>query len=223
MQARATYNKVLVTPLQDNSIIKLSGVDVYLDTTFQKEKHAITCGRVVSVPTQIDDTLNTDIEIKVGDVVFFHYLSVINALKDDRYFIEMSSKEIIYPVLYESLYCARRDNAIIPLNGYILVAPILKHKEEKIGNIFLPETMLKQEVVSRGVVAYHGKPRRNEKQLCGVGDTVLFRKSSAVPIQYDLHDSVGEKLYRMKSDSIMGIISQKNSSEETIHLTSALA
>jgi co-chaperonin GroES (HSP10) len=210
MQARATYNKVLVTPLQDNSIIKLSGVDVFLDTTFQKEKHAITCGRVVSIPTQIDDNLKTDIEVQVGDVVFFHYLSVINSLKDDRYFIDGES--VIYPVLYESLYCLMRNDSVIPLNGYILVAPISKHKEEKIGNIFLPESMLKEEVISKGIVRYIGKPLKGERQLCNAGDMVAFRKSSAVPIQYTLHDSVGEKLFRMKNDSIMGVISQKSTS-----------
>lgn len=204
MKVKAGYGNVLIRPLQDTSIVKVLGNEVYIDTSFQKEKHTITCGEIVSVPTQIDESLRTDIETKVGDIAFFHYLSVFNAIRDDKYFIE--NEQICYPVNYESLYCAKRTGQVICLNGYIFVKPMAKYEHDKIGDVFLPDSMMKQEMASRGVVSYTGTPLKGDKVLCNSGEEIIFRKSSSVKMQYHLHNTFGEELYRMKNDSVLAII-----------------
>ncbi len=201
---KAGYGKVLVKPVGDTSMVIVHGKEVYIDTSFQPEKHTITCGEVVSVSDRIDDSLQTDIEVKVGDIVFCHYLSLFNAIRDDKYIV--MDGNIHYPINYGSLYCAKRNGEVICLNGYILVKPIKRYNEEKIGNVYLPDSMLKQETASRGIVSYIGNPLRGETNYCKVGEEVIFRKSSSVKMQYHLHSTFGEEVYRMKSDSILATI-----------------
>lgn len=203
---RAGVNKVLVKPLKENDFIIKDGVVFYINTSYSKEKHAITCGVVVSNPAALDSDLKTDIETQEGDIVFFHYLATINAIKEKKYFQEGDST--IYSVNYASLYCAKRNDQIICLNGYVLVRPKMVYAQDKIGGVYLPESMLRQEWKGRGMVAYVGNPLKGEKKLVDQGDEILYRKTSNVPMQYDLHASLegDNKFFRMKNDSIMAII-----------------
>ena len=205
MNIQAGYGKVIIRIIGKNDVIKTGENSLYIDTTFRKEQHAITCGEVVSVSDQIDESIRTNIEVRVGDIVFFHYLSILNCIRDDKYF--MYEEEVYYPVNYESLYCAKRGEQVISLNGYILVRPILKNTEEVVNGVYLPESMMKQERASTGIVAHVGTPLIGAHSLCKHGDEIIFRKSSSVPFQHELHNSFGEKLYRMKNDSILAIVS----------------
>lgn len=208
MHIRAGYNQVLIKPLQDNSVIKMGGGEIFIDSSFQKEKHTVTCGEIVSIPEQIDDSLRTEIVVKVGDMAFFHYLSTFNAIREERYYTD--NGQVYYAVNYESLYCVKRGEEVICLNGYTLVRPIKKHGADTIGAVYIPEARMKEEVASRGVVAYAGTPLKGQKQLCNIGDEIVFRKSSSVKIQAPFHDSFGEELYRMKNGSILAIITTQN-------------
>lgn len=205
MRVKAGFGKVLIKPLDDTSIIKVDGHELYIDTSFQKEKHTITYGEIVSVTDQIDDELRTEIEAKVGDIVYSHYLAIFNAIRDDKYYVE--DGQFYYPVNYESLYCVKRANETICLNGYILVKPIKKYEEEKIGSVFLPDSMLQQEKASRGIVVSVGNPPRGRGSApCESGQEIIFRKSSSVKIQHPMHNTFGEEVYRMKADSVLAII-----------------
>jgi len=219
-KVKAGRGTVLITPLKENDYVFVGGAKVYVDTSFHKEKHSITCGRVISVCDQIDDSLRTTIEVQPGDVVFFHYLSVMNAIRDKK-FLECDGRKY-YSVPYESLYVAKRtiqcwyppfvsgalsrlEERIICLNGFILVTPKQEHTEDNIDGILLPECMLSKEQVSRGVVAYTGIPLSGEPEVVKPGDEIIFRKSSSVPLQYDLHASFDgtNKFYRMKRESVL--------------------
>lgn len=204
MKVKAGYGKVIVKPLEDTSIVKVGDNEFYIDTSYQKEKHTITCGEVVSVTHQIDESLKTCIEVQVGDIVFMHYLSLFNAIRDDKYYVD--NEQVYYPVNYESLYCLKRNNETICLNGYILVKPINKYEEEKIGDVFLPDSCIRQERASRGIVSYIGNPLKGEVNSCMIGEEIIFRKSSSVRMQYHLHNTFGEEVYRMKSDSILATV-----------------
>jgi len=202
---RSGVNKVLIKPLKENDFIVKDGVVFYLDKSYQKEKHAITFGEIVANPPILEGHLKTTIETKVGDIVYFHYLAVINAIENKK-FVETESG-IIYSVSYDSLYCCKRGEEIICLNGYTLVKPKMVHEKDRIGNVFLPDSMMKKEHLGRGYVAYTGNPLKGEKRLVNPGDEILYRKSSNVPIQYDLHASLegDNKFFRMKNDSILAI------------------
>lgn len=183
-------NKVLIKPLKENDFIVKDGVVFYVNTSYQKEKHAITCGVVVSNP------LNTGAETKEGDIVFFHYLSTLNAIKDKKFI--QTEDGILYSVNYESLYCAKHGEKIICLNGFTLVKPLMVYKEDKIGEVYLPESMMQKEITGRGVVAH------TSSKLVKEGDEILYRKTSNVPIEYPLHQQM-ERYFRMKDTSILAI------------------
>jgi len=200
---RAGFNKVLVKPLKENNFIVKDGVVFYLDTSYSKERHAITFGEIVSNPSSISSDFRTDIETKEGDIVFFHYLATLNAIRDKK-FIKTEGEEILYSVSYDSLYCAKRGEDIICLNGFILVRPLATYSNDKIGNVYLPESMLKKEQAGRGMVAHAGNPLNGEKKLVESGDEILYRKTSNVPIEYPLHQQM-ERYFRMKNDSILAI------------------
>lgn len=202
---KAGHGTLIIKPIKENNYIEKGNVKLYLDTTFQKEKHTITYGEVISVCNTIDESLKTTIEVKKGDIVFFHYLAVLNSIRDKKYLI--CDNNFYYSVPYSSLYVAKRTEDVICLNGYNLISPIKKHTEDRIGKVLLPNCMLIEDQVSRGRIAFIGNPLTGEKSLASIGDNIIFRKSSSVPIQYDLHSSFdGENVYyRMKNDSILAV------------------
>jgi len=243
-KVKAGRGTVLITPLKENDYVFVGGAKVYVDTSFHKERHSITCGRVISVCDQIDESLRTTIEVQPGDVVFFHYLSVMNAIRDKK-LLECDGRKY-YSVPYESLYVAKRTinlthgtlsekrfeiykegaleqmEIIVCLNGFLLVTPKKEHIEDNIGGILLPECMLSKEQVSRGVVAYVGSPLSGEPEVVRRGDEIIFRKSSSVALQYDLHASFDgtNKFYRMKRESVLAT-SRNETSPGTVPLSSS--
>ncbi len=204
---KAGHGTILVKPLKANNYANIGDSKIYVDTSYQKEKHSISYGEVISVCDTIPDSLRTTIEVHPGDIVFFHYLCVMNAIRDKK-FLE-SQGQVYYSIPYESLYVSKRNpqssDQIICLNGFMLVTPTMEHSQDKIGKIFLPECMMAQEQVSRGRVAFIGSPLDGDKEVINPGVNVIFRKSSAVPLEYGLHQSLERKYYRMKRDSILAV------------------
>ena len=219
---KAGYGTILVKPLKENNYVKVGDSKVYIDTTFQKEKHAVTCGEVVSVCDVLPEELRTDIEVKVGDIVYFHYLCTLNAVRDNKYLVCKGTP--YYSVPYESLYVAKRESQVILgkntqivcLNGFVLVKPQMKYASNKIGKVLLPDSMMKEEKISRGEVAFIGTPLKGDKALVKRGDSIIFRKSSSVPLQYGLHASFDgdSKYYRMKNESILAVDDNKKPQAE---------
>ena len=74
------------------------------------------------------------------------------------------------------------------------------HKEDKIGDVYLPESMMQKEITGRGVVAH------TSSKLVKEGDEILYRKTSNVPIEYPLHQQM-ERFFRMRDDSLLAIVS----------------
>jgi len=230
-KVKAGRGTILITPIKENDHVQLGDQKVYVDTSFSKEKHSVSYGRVISVCDTIDESLRTTIEVLPGDIVFFHYLCVMNAIRDQKLFQCDGRK--YYSIPYESLYVAKRTimdpdrytpkemlniydttgmlpfqrksgiEYIICLNGFILVTPKMEHSQDKIGQIFLPDSMISQEQVSRGTVAYSGSLLNGEPEVIKPGDEIIFRKSSSVPLEYELHQAMKKKFYRMKRESVL--------------------
>ena len=190
-EVKTGHGKILVRPLKENTSIVIGGHTFFINTTYRPEAHSVSAGEVIS---------SYHPEIQCGDVAVFHYLSTLNAIRDKRYLTK--GKEIYYSVAEESVYMVRRGQAIIPVNGYMLVSPLKQYELDKIGKIYLPENFSKKEKASRGIVKYLG----SGAHLANVGDEIIFRKTSSVPIQYELHQILPEKLFRMKSDSVLAIV-----------------
>lgn len=67
----------------------------------------------------------TDMEVKVGDEVWFEYLCAIVAYKDSKtnFIAEVEGEKYIF-IKYEFLTCKRVDGVLIGLNGNIILDPI---------------------------------------------------------------------------------------------------
>lgn len=230
---RTTVNQILIKPGPMNDFIRVGdNQKIFIDTTFEPEKHAVTWGTVVAVPPYLSPELETDMELQVGDQVFFHYLCIKNAMIDYKYLIHQG--QTYFLVNYGSTFCAKRkdvdvvshdgwlkvnsgtpsnDNppcSVIMLNGYLLVQPIDDSMPQKHASGFLiPDKIRKKNHANEGILKYVGSPLKNcpDKKIIKAGDHVVFKSHSNVPLQYDLHASFegASTLYRMKREHILGV------------------
>jgi len=222
---RILNNKVLIKPRGGNDEIELSnGKTLFIDTSWEREKHAPTIGEVVKVPNRLifdrKSTMRTtefdvDMELKVGDQAIYHYLVPENCMKRGEY-VEVND-DIYFVVNYDQIFCAKRGDEVIMVNGYILIEPVVEDAFE--SNILItPESLKDKNSPIEGIVRYIGSPVRNylyEKDLPPesanepqVGDRVMFLEDSDIPLQYDLHANLeGKKMFfRMQRKDIFGIV-----------------
>lgn len=220
-QTRGNY--VLIEPSRGNDeIILPSGLKLYIDITFEKEKHAVTTGTIIKTPkylvfnrkrAAVSVEFDVDMTLLPGDKVFFHYLVSENCIKDGRYY-EVDGR-IYFMVKYDRIFCAKRGDEVVMVNGWVLVEPV----EEDVykTNLILPEYLKKQVSQKEGIVKYVGPAVRsyffepeiveNDKDA-KPGDRILFSPNSDIPLEYDLHASFeGKKKYfRMQRKDIFGVL-----------------
>ena len=163
MDHKRTFGNLVMIKLDpENTSIKLrNGFDLYVDTSYEPEKHATVMGIVYGLPSHLQFTgkankgmpWQTPLEIKMGDKVIFYYLSVINALKPEnrRYVIEGSDRYIL--INYEFIYAIIRDDKITPVNGYVLIEPCedpsITQERERMKKIGLEMVVLERRTNSQ--------------------------------------------------------------------------
>lgn len=112
-------NNVLVKVKDGNDKVVLSdGTELFIDTTFEKVKHAVTTGTVAKLPEKLVFDMSvpprsymeweTDIEACIGDEVIFDYLITLECLEDPTEPIIMCDGQAYFPVPYHCLYVAKR-------------------------------------------------------------------------------------------------------------------
>lgn len=219
MIKRIPTNYVLVEQdLEHNEEVELSsGAKLYVDPTFEPEKHSKIKGKVLAVPDKIyfdkiDEAsmeYDVDMDVQVGDEVYFHYLSSGKAVKG-RMTYEVDGKRCIF-IPYDKLFFAKRGDDVIMLNGWMLVEPI----EDTIDTtLVIPDTM-RGHSKKIGKIKHCGSHVRKYKFYPDVcehnitvadGDRVIFTKHSDIPVEYDLHNTLGTKVFRMQRKDIIAII-----------------
>jgi hypothetical protein len=227
-------NFIVVKPDPGNhKIVLKSGAELYLDTSFEVEKHAVTTGTVVYVPDKLRHheqygtaTLSyiTDQELCCGDKVIFHYNESVHNIKESRY-IECE-EQIYFLVKYDTIFCAIRttptgEQLVIPVNGIVIVEADDAPPPFESEHFVIPEISLGRKSETQGVIRYIGSPLKGYYDYKDVvdlnnlteGDHVVFNKRDSVPLQYDLHQSLdkGKTLYRMRRMDIYGKL------EDSIH------
>ena len=124
-------NSVLVLIEDRHDEITYGTLTLKLDTSFEPGIHAANKGVVVGVPDRyiynekpLPNTgdWDTDIEIEEGDLDWFDYLTGIECSK-----IECKDK-LYYILPYHTIYVSKRGKKVIPLNGYVLLDPIIETK-----------------------------------------------------------------------------------------------
>ena len=230
-QGKSAGNHVMVELDPENDHIKIKDGKLYLDTSYEPDKHVTVTGRVKAVPTNLRfDPDNpsympwdTDMELREGDRVIIHYLAVMNCFRPEmkKYWIQ-DGKRIVF-IQYRSIYCVIRNDEIIPINGYCLIEPMpdqyiesLKERADTAGLILAGMKEKNNKRVVYGKVAYTGIPNRryfdsiytDEGVDVSPGDKVVMRKISDIPTEFEYHAKIdgGRKLYRVQRRDIFGIV-----------------
>jgi co-chaperonin GroES (HSP10) len=202
-------------PMKDKIIVEIDDISyshlrigetsVYIDTSFEPEKFAVTSAKVIHPPQGLSSVLNTDNEVQQGDTIFFHYLCVGNAVRDGKYIMYNGKLYII--INYDSCYVAKRGNEIIMLNGYILVERINTELKKTDWGFIIPETKQSKNKCIEAQVKYIGKPLKNEHEIVRQGQNILIKPMADVPIEYKLFKNFnGQQVYyRIKREFIYGI------------------
>lgn len=233
MEYKKTLNNFVLIKLdKDNTSIKLkSGFELYVDTSFDNEKHQVVTGTVYGIPSKLEyfGTPNkglpwlTDMEVKLGDKVVVYYLAIVNALKKEqqRYFFEGGDKYVL--ITYNNIFTVYGDGFVKPINGYVLIEPcsdpFLEKTKERLKKLNLEWVKLDTKSntnVSFGIVRYMGKPNReyvdegasDDGVDVKIGDTVVLRKVSDIPLQFNLHAKIdeGKLYYRVQRRKILAVI-----------------
>ena len=228
MQNKRTFgNYVMVKLDKENDEIKLeSGVKLYLDTTYEPEKHVTVTGTVCGLPkrltyTGLPDAMpwKTHMELKYGDKVIMYYLSVVNAMAPEASRSMTKDGERYVWVKYQNIYAAIRNQLIVPINGYCLIEPMEDQswldmgKRMKEAGLEAVRLKVKSNVnVVYGRVKYAGRPndayvdgQSDDMVNVNPGDRVVMRKISDIPMEYDLHASIdgGAKYWRVQRRRIL--------------------
>ncbi len=232
-QGRVIKNSLMVELDEENNyFITKSGVKIYIDNTFEPEKHIVVTGTVVSAPRSLffkkgspyTMPWKTPLEIKRGDRVVMYYLAVQNCLRDEeKKYIKENGKYYIL-VRYNNVYAVIRDNKVIPVNGYILAEPAedpwKKKKQEYLKKISGIEIVTLQEKSNTDVVfakaVYIGHPNTeyansdfsDENIPVKEGDLMVMKKVRDIPVEYEYHSKIdkGRKLYRIQRHDILAIL-----------------
>lgn len=136
-----------------DSVDLKSGLSLAADNTFQPFEFAVRHGVVVKLPKELTSWKEnktkglhwvTEMQIEVGDVVFFMGMSAHETEK-----ITFNGRKFLL-LHYEDLYVAKRNNdTIICLNGNVLLEPIYKPINKLIPDIKVEDSL-------RAKVAYIG-------------------------------------------------------------------
>lgn len=202
--------------LNGNILIKLrsdydklvfkSGVELYIDTSFEPEQHAAIVGEVINIPNKIQTNKmgdngslwETEVELEIGDEVVVSYQSVVNALKKTSNFITWEG-ELYVIVRYWNIFVGRRGDEIIPVNGFTIMEPvdlemeILKERLSKL-NLVLPDKLESIKFRQFGRVVYTGEPKKYvDENVTSLdrklekGDIVFMASYSDFNLEHSMH------------------------------------
>lgn len=202
-----------------------SGMKLYVDTSFEPEKHVVRIGTVMKAPDRIIDKQSpwiTDVEIKEGDRVVMYFLAVQNCMSPEKktYWVE---KGVVYiAIKYQNIYAVIEEGNVKPVNGYILVEPVEDPEWIRLKKLFAMRNMDVPDLrknsntnVTYGKIVYMGKPnlsyndhyKSDEHHNEKVGDTVIMKRIKDIPVEYEYHAQIdgGRKLYRIQRHDILAV------------------
>jgi len=213
---RPLNNFILVkTQRENDEWVGNSGIKLKIDTSYEVEKHAATTGEVIAVPSELRYPnksgmypldYDVDMDVKVGDKIFFGFLCT-SAAKPGSYFeieTKEKGKEQYYFIPYSEVKSVERDGVPIPANGYVIVEPI---EEASFDSEIIIQPFKDKESERRGIVRFLGAVVREYRLYIkdglkdgddlNVGDEVLFKDIEAIPMEYPLHAKFqgGDKTY----------------------------
>lgn len=157
---------------------------------------------------------DTDLDVKIGDTVYFRLVNLLDPsdpqnadsviMIDGQRSVLMNYGDLIAKVEGEKLH---------PLNGYILIEPLII--SQNIGIFELPNKRANTE----GVVKFIGKPNKHyllHNDVCDmldvkVGDHIVYPKTAAVRIETESYRQYGDftALDRLQRRHILGVLATR--------------
>lgn len=228
MEAKYMLNNYLMVKLDppNDSITTKNGNKLYVDNTFEPDKHTVVLGTIIAVPQHLG-TKNmpwtTDMEIKLGDRVLMYYLAVQNCLRKEIKRYAQESQDTYIFISYSNVYATIRDGKVIPVNGYLLVEPIenpevefTKTRFKGIGLDLITFDVKSNKDVVYGKIVYLGAPNKAYSQKfisddnvdVKEGDLVVMKRVRDIPVEYEYHAKIdnGRKLYRIQRPDILATL-----------------
>ena len=224
-------NNVLIKLDPENNSVRLkSGMDLYIDTSYEVEKHVTIIGEVMALPSKLHFSglpnigmpWKINMELQIGDKVFIYYLSVANAFRKETFsaIVEEDARYVF--IKYQYIFAAIRDGKLFPINGYLLVEPSEDPDwlalKEKLAKVSMEPVRLKNFTntdVNYGIVRYIGKPvmeyvdKYSDKGVnVEVEDIVVTRRITDIPLEYALHAKAdgGKKYWRIQRKNILAVL-----------------
>lgn len=166
----------------------------------------------------------TDMEIEVGDKVYFDYIAQFNANTEGKSIQVEGHGECIL-MEYSMLSAVQKGEEFIPINGYIWIRMI--QDTHDLGNdIIIPDTV-DTTVPGIATVVKVGKPikeylsaKHSDQGLIGLtaGQTIMFYDAVKTPLEYALHETDEMKgLYKIMRKDIHAILPDGFKSERVIN------
>lgn len=210
-------NHILITPDKEKTAVTTeSGHQIHMGINYAYNpeykrtinkwntlEHAIITGTVLEVPEVMSSNeVETVIDIKKGDRVWYHYFGEVDAVNEGRF---DENGNLFINV--ETLYGIKRGDDIIPVNGFIYVEAV--QPEPPKTTLIVPDTALPPVSQNYGIVRFVGNPVTKYKGFddyggdtneISVGDHVYFHDSNAIKVEQALHETImpGKVLYRMR-------------------------
>jgi len=172
--------------------VKVNGVEMYLDSSYDPMRFARQYGEVVIAPERLTSKY---MDVKVGDRIYFHHF----VADKKNQMVEDEDGNYILQVDAGQIYCAVRDEEIIMQNFWCLVEQKTESENNYKTNsgIFLKSTMETEDL--RGYLRH-----ANQEILdygAKINDEVIFSENS----EYNMNVE-GKELLRMRNIDILAVI-----------------
>jgi hypothetical protein len=147
----------------------------------------------------------TEIKVRKGDVVYFHYNSLLN---EENFWCKEETK-LIYRIHYAELFCLVRDGEIQMLNGNVFVE---EYRKEQHSFLYLPNNKPHPRI---GKLAHIGHNIGPDTRQVKAGDLCLFRTPLFTEKEYttlkdnheiSAYEVEGHRYYVKKMWDIVGVL-----------------
>jgi hypothetical protein len=181
----------------EDEVVLSSGQRLYLETKFDRMRHARQYGIVVSVGDNLEACKiehKDGIMLYEGDKVWMHHFAIEKAHRFEH------RGEVYYHLPYSLFYAVLRDGVFLPLGEYVFVKPL--RFDDKWSGIYDP----RHGELSKdyGVVVFINDYAKGELGV-DVGDVVRIKHAGA---QYDMKIG-GEVLYRVRMRQLEAVVDGK--------------
>lgn len=204
---QAPVNTVIVevgATLDDT--VTYGSLTLNIDPEFNPTQYARIYGRVIAVPegkAYATNELEIEKDVQVGDIIYFHYLTTT----DETNCIHGN----YFKVPYYWIFCAVRDNAIIPIGSWAFCEKMVEEafNEVEVNGVKIQATLsnsglvtgvAKKPSVKYAKLAHIGKPLMGVNALdANAGDVVILEKNSNF-----VNVIEGKEYYTVQQEYILG-------------------